>query len=299
MKIAIGIPSYDRDDVLISTINAALHQSRPADEVIVIDQTKDHTPEVKRKLGDWAKTGKILYEFQDRPSLPAARNLALSVTKCDLIIFIDDDVELPDDFVSKHERNFISDPTVQAVAGGLDQRLGWPSRKSPASWPRVLDYRYLFLGGRQRVEGIANFPGGNHCIKVQAAIALGGYDERLKGVALREESDLALRLYSAGGKIVFDPDARLLHLAAPTGGCRRKSPLDMAAARSNLFFAFKHLRKIKLQIFNEIWFSVRLGVLNKTNIKNPLYMALCGVHFIYLLVEIPVSILFGRTTARF
>lgn len=299
MKIAIGIPTYNRDEVLINTIEQALNQKRPADEIIVIDQTKEHTADVKSKLDTWAKAGRITYAFQENPSLPAARNLALSITKCEAIIFIDDDVELPHNFVGQHEKNFLADPTLQAVAGGIDQRLGWPKKQRPNNWPQILDYCYFFLGSRERAENIANFPGGNHSIKVKKAIELGGYDERLRGVALREESDLALRLYSAGGKIIFDPDARLLHIAAPTGGCRKKNPLDMQAARSNLFFAMKHIGKIKLHFFNELWFSLRLGVLNKTNTKNPLFLVLCGINFLYLLLEIPVSLLLAKTTNRF
>ncbi|MGL4603036.1 MAG: glycosyltransferase family 2 protein, partial [Iodobacter sp.] len=271
MKIAIGIATYNRDDVLINTINECLGQSRKADQIIVIDQTEKHSDDVQSKLNELIADGIILYAFQAKPSLPSARNYALSLCTCDAIIFIDDDVNLPKNFVESHERNFIKDPDLHAVAGGIDQRLGWPKILRPLNWPKVLDYRYFKIGGKVRAENIANFHGANHCILVDKAIELGGYDERLYGVALREETDLALRLYQSGGKITFDPDARLLHLAVPTGGCRKKNPLDMNAARSNLFFAMKHISKLKLHFIKEFLFSIRLGVLNKTNIKNPMY----------------------------
>ncbi len=299
MRIAIGIPTYNRDEVLLNTIEQAIKQSRPADEIIVIDQTKNHTDEVKEKLDEWILSGKIFYKFQEQPSLPAARNFALSITQCEVIIFIDDDIELPNDFVKQHEKNFVNDPLIQAVAGGVDQLLGWPNKKRPSSWPHALDYCYFYLGGKKRVENIASFAGGNHCIRVETAIKLGGYDERIKGVALREESDMAMRIYANGGKIVFDPDARLLHLAAPTGGCRKKNPLDIQAARSNLFFVIKHISVIRSHFFYEFWFSLRLGVFNKKNVKNPIYLILGSLKFLYVLVEIPVLLLFGKTTKQF
>jgi GT2 family glycosyltransferase len=132
--------------------------------------------------------------------------------------------------------------------------------------------------------------GANHSLRVAKAIAAGGYDERLSGVALREETDLAMRLFASGGQIAFDPMARLLHLAVPTGGCRKTNRLDISAARSNLLFAVKHVTRLKRHWFRELWFSFRLGVMNKASLNNPVVLFITLLKFLWLFVEIPFTL---------
>ena len=46
-----------------------------------------------------AAEGRLLRLVMDAPNLPAARNRAVEETTCDIIRFIDDDVEIPPGFV--------------------------------------------------------------------------------------------------------------------------------------------------------------------------------------------------------
>jgi GT2 family glycosyltransferase len=122
-------------------------------------------------------------------------------------------------FVGFHRDNY-TESAVVAVAGRTLQAQGWafPHRATP--WPRRLDYLYFRLDGTERVEGIANFVGANHSVRRSAIKEVGGYDESYVGWAYREDADAALRLWRAGGKIVFDPLACLTHLQTQAGGCR-------------------------------------------------------------------------------
>ena len=75
---------------------------------------------------------------------------------------------------------------------------------------------------------------------------LGGLDESLSvGAALYEETELALRFNSAGERCWFAPEAHLVHLAAPMGGCR--VPDDVSRymygfAHNRSLVIFRHLR---------------------------------------------------------
>src|SRR5262245_16399189 len=62
--------------------------------------------------------------------------------------------------------------------------------------------------------------GGNFSIKRDLALELGGFDENFVQVAYRFEAEFASRALSAGEKILFEPEASILHLKAPTGGTR-------------------------------------------------------------------------------
>lgn len=219
-KVSIAIATYRREEVLVETVRQVLHHTQGRCDVVVVDQTPEHELETESALSAWARDGSIRWLKQEAPSLPAARNRALREARGDIVIFIDDDVVLDPGFVSAHVRNY-DDPAVVGVAGKVVQAKGWsyPPRL-PAQWPTSQDYLYFRLDGGERKVGIANFCGANHSVRRSALLALGGYDENYIGWAYREDTDAALRLWRAGGTLVYDPTASLLHLAAPSGGCR-------------------------------------------------------------------------------
>ena len=267
LKVAIAIPTYNRDSVLINTINEVLNQEYLPDEILVLDQTKYHSQEVENKLSILSKNGKIKYIKISEPSLPRARNLALISTECDIIIFIDDDVILPKNFVNMHLQNYIDNQKIISVAGKVDQNLGWPKIKRPLNWPSVLDYKFFDLSGSNRVEGIANFFGCNHSFRRVEILNLGGYDENFLGSGLREDSDMAIRIFKAGHIIVFDPKSCLLHLAAPSGGCRKSNSYDVTASLSILWFAIKYKKLLGIYFYFEVWHSLRLALFNRKSVS--------------------------------
>jgi len=280
MRIAVAVPSYNRDEILIDTLKEILLQAPPADEVLVIDQSDGHSPTVQSQLDSWQKEARIRYLHQSLPNLPSARNRALRETTCDVVIFIDDDVNLSPGFVEAHRKNYVDNPNVVAVAGRVVQRLGWPKVKRPVQWPRVMDFRYLRLDGDKRIEGIARFTGCNHSVCVDYVQRLGGYDEAYRGVALCEETDLSLRIYRAGGLIVFDPTASLFHLAAPSGGCRRKNHLDISGGLSVMRFAVKHRSVLGGSFYRECWRSIRLSILTKANLLRFWLLPIVSAQFV-------------------
>jgi len=281
--IAVAIPTYLRGRVLLETIEQVLAQDPPADEVVVVDQTPEHYPEVRATLQRWHDTGRIRWIRQATPNLPMARNTALRESTSDVIIYLDDDVILVPGFVGRHRDNFI-DPSVVAVAGRTIQAKGWsiPHRAKP--WRREQDYRYFWLDGVERVEGIANFHGANHSVRRIAIEAVGGYDEKYIGWAYREDSDAALRLYKAGGKIVFDPLACLTHLSTPAGGCRvdgnvKRPEWHLSFPAS--YFAFRHLWPTR-QFWSDVFvWNVRRYVLRRKALKRPWTLPLGAASYAY------------------
>ncbi|MEB3196895.1 MAG: glycosyltransferase family A protein [Candidatus Sericytochromatia bacterium] len=271
-RLAVAIPTYMRGDVLIATLKQVLQQQPPADEVLVIDQTPAHLPEVAAQLQAWADREALRWIRQSPANLPAARNRALRETRCEAVVFIDDDVVLEPGFLAAH-RAALADPGVDAVAGKVVQARGWNHPKPPAGgWPRELDYFYFQLDSDTPARGIANFPGGNHAIRVNTARRLGGYDEAFVGWAFREESDMALRLYRAGGLIVYEPQAALLHLAAPAGGCRidqpQQAPPEWQIAFPALYFLCKHF-----PLRRNFWYEVCLRSLRKYCLRRQILRA--------------------------
>jgi GT2 family glycosyltransferase len=282
-SVAVAIPTYLRGQVLLETIRQVLEQNPPADEVVVVDQTPEHFPEIQAQLRAWHESGRIKWVHQSTPNLPMARNTALRESTSDVIIYIDDDVTLVPGFVGHHRSNF-ADPAVVAVAGRTIQPYGWAIQHRSEPWPHSLDYLYFDLNGSERVEGIANFPGGNHAVRRDAIEAVGGYDEQYIGWAYREDTDAALRLWKAGGKIVFDPLACLTHLATPAGGCRvdgnvKRPEWHLSFPAS--YFAFRHLFPTRQFWSDVLVWNFRRYVLRRNALKRPWSLPWVVASYVY------------------
>lgn len=287
LSVCVAIPTYNRERVLIDTLEQVFAQNPPADEVLVIDQTQEHEPETEKYLADVDKSKRIRWIRQQPPNLPSARNRALAETQCDILIYIDDDVEMSTDFIGKHKNNYY-DPKMDAVAGRIIQPR--PSVSTKKMWPRIMDYRFFPLDSTERVEGIANFGGGNHSVRVSTLKGIGGYDTNYIGWAFREDSDAAIRLWKAGGWIVFDPDAKVTHLAISTGGCRLKNknkPLpEWQISFPATYFALCHLFPHRWFWYDVLIGNVRRYILRKDNIYSPwrLPWAVLSYGYSFLLV---------------
>jgi GT2 family glycosyltransferase len=283
--LAVVIPTYGRERCLINTIRLLLSQDQPADEILVIDQTPVHDAETNRFLRCHADAGVIRWIRQSPPNLPAARNRGLRETTCDIVLFLDDDV-IPDPALIAHHRANYECSSVDAVAGRTTG-LG-PSRTRSRRVDLRSDFEYqdFDFASTARRESVVALLGANHSVRRVTALALGGYDENYVGWAFREETDLALRLYRRGRTIVFDPRAAVLHLAAPSGGCRiaglQRVLEEWKVSFPAHYFAWKHLFPGR-QFWREIAATFARSVLCKKNARAPYRLPLALGSYLFAL----------------
>ena len=93
MTISVVIPTYNRADLLVEALQSVLAQTRPADEIIVVDDgSTDHT---LRRLAPFLSD--ITLVHQPRRGVSAARNRGIRMARGKWIAFLDsDDLWLPD-----------------------------------------------------------------------------------------------------------------------------------------------------------------------------------------------------------
>ena len=228
MMISVVIPTYNREQPLRKTLADTIRQNYPNFEVLVIDQTRTHDSETQVYLEELANAGRIQWFRVDWASLPAARNYAVRRAVGEIILFIDDDVQLPDSFLAAHADNYLEKPDVGCVAGRVFDRM----KLGDSGGDLTIDY----LPSEAMDAGIAwYFIDLVHTVKPQQVLSARGcnmsfrssvftehglsFDERFAGSAVREESDFCLRLRSTGMKIWYDPNACLVHLGEESGGC--------------------------------------------------------------------------------
>src|SRR6266480_3192929 len=99
-RVSAIIATYNRDAPLCSAISCVLSQDYPSNvELIVVDQSESHSDEVNAFLHNHQQ--RIRHLRQSEPNLPKARNSGLGVATGELILFVDDDVLMPRDALTR------------------------------------------------------------------------------------------------------------------------------------------------------------------------------------------------------
>lgn len=252
--ISVIIPTYRREELLQETIQAVLQQDYPEFEVIVVDQTQNHKPEVQTYLDEMAAAGKIRFFQVNWASLPGARNYAVRRAKGDIFLFIDDDIQLPVGFLHAHAKNFVDNSEIGAVAGRVFDRMKLSDSGNQLTIedlpPQAMDpsiaWYYLDLVHTTKPQQVISVRGCNMSFRREIFYKWGlAFDERFRGSAVREESDFCLQLRQTGYKIWYDPDAYLIHLGEETGGCHdlstRSVQYQVTFYHNHFFMGVKNL----------------------------------------------------------
>jgi GT2 family glycosyltransferase len=190
-----------------------------ADDVLVVDQTSTHEPETESALRELTKDGRVRWLRLDRPSIPHAMNVALLEARRPLVLFLDDDIEPAEDLLAAHAGSY-DDSEAWAVVGQVLQ---------PGEAPSPAHHRFRTNGLRAFLDfpfnsiepaWVTNVMAGNLSVRKDRALAVGGFDENFVGAAYRFETEFCRRLCRSGGRVLFQPRARIRHLRAPRGGTR-------------------------------------------------------------------------------
>jgi GT2 family glycosyltransferase len=175
---------------------------------------------------------KVIYSQKDQPGLTASRNLGVTLTNCDLLYFLDDDVELLNDYIGNIERIFEQD--VMLKIGGVGGVIvNDPPLTTAKKLRRILDRLFLVTGpveGKVLSSGFCvNFGSTGRAFKGLTSVDFlaGGvcayrrqvfedflFDEQFKGYGLGEDKDFSYRVTKVW-RLVITPDAQLNHYESP------------------------------------------------------------------------------------
>jgi GT2 family glycosyltransferase len=245
--VSIAIPTYRREEVLVTTLDR-LVQARQGEEILVLDQTERHGPAVDAALARWDAGGAIRWIRLPRPSIPAAMNEALRLSRRSLVLFLDDDIVPGTHLVAAHAACY-DDFAVWAVSGQVLQPGQDPAphsdRTRRGGFAADLDFPFNSI---ERAV-VANCMAGNLSVRRERALAVGGFDENFVGAAYRFETEFCRRLLGAGGVVLFEPAASLRHLRAPSGGIRsqgdHRGSASPAHSVGDYYFAFRHAGRLE------------------------------------------------------
>ncbi|MBA2460474.1 MAG: glycosyltransferase [Actinobacteria bacterium] len=176
--ISAVVPATNQPRTLDGCRSALLASDSPPEEIVVVVEPADANAARARNLGAHRAAG-------------------------DVLLFVDSDVEVRRDAVSRIRAAFASDPTLVALFGSYDD--------APADPGAVAGFRNLLHHHvHQSSPGPATtFWTGLGAVRRDAFFSVGGFDE---SVPFMEDIDLGMRLTATGARIELDPQVQGTHL---------------------------------------------------------------------------------------
>jgi len=251
-SVSVIIPTYNRNIIVLKTLEHFNNQSIKNFELIVIDQTQCPSKEL---IDYTSEIFNYLYVNIEEVGLPNARNVAANKASGKILIFVDDDVipesTLIENYIFEYNKNL--QPNI--IIGG-----------------KVIEYDSIIMnndlkmtGGRITFYGKTkkNFSsdqygncqwvvGCNFSVRKCYLLEIGGFDKNYKGNAILEDCDFCFNAKEYNGRVLFSPKPILEHLRAPTGGTRQSNTAKGMFYRSHntvYFFRKYGMNKFLLFVF--------------------------------------------------
>jgi GT2 family glycosyltransferase len=208
------IVTWSRPDYVRNCL-AHLAQLEPLpSEIIVVDASEDD--QTAQVVAEFPAVRRI--PFRDGAGhMTRARNYGLAATNGDIVAFIDDDANVRSEWLTNLQATF-EDPSIAAVAGRTCDGVPGEEIADPSKIGRVLPDGQLtgnFAADTGRVIDIDHGIGANMSFRRSTLAELGGLRDDFPGSALREDTDVFLRVRALGGRAVFAPGAVVDHVGAP------------------------------------------------------------------------------------
>ncbi len=220
--LSVIIPTYNRGEVLLKTLTQLGDQKIKADSVIVVDQTDYGNDDLTAaSLQALHEADEIVWLRRQEPSIPKAMNAGLKHANSDRVLFLDDDVEFDNEFISKHLDTIAGNASLAHVGQIVQpwQASNQTQKHSRSAQGLYADLSFSF--NSSLAASIRNCMAGNLCVDRQAAIEAGGFDEQFFGVAYRFETEFCKRFCEYHDcEFLYSPEPLLHHLHIKKGGTR-------------------------------------------------------------------------------
>ncbi len=197
-SVSIVIPAFNEEATIRACVLAAIAQTVPAHEVIVVDnRSTDRTPEIVRELQAANLDSPIILLRQDaEQGLVPTRNLGLDSATGDVIGRIDADSVLEPTWVAAVQQAF-ADPSVSAATGPVlyyDMPLRWFGLRADDTLRRAMlrlarEYHFVF--------------GSNMALRAEAWRTIRTEVCRDLDDLFHEDIDISVHLHEAGLRVAY------------------------------------------------------------------------------------------------
>jgi glycosyltransferase involved in cell wall biosynthesis len=206
------IPTMFRQDYTLQLLADLENQSFSVTQVVVVDATpksnRDESLYNQKKY-----RFELIVKWQESKGSCRARNEAIDLCTGDYIVFGDDDIRIPSDFIENHIR-FLQTNNAGAC-NGLDIRADHQKQNL-----QDLENKLEKIGDKRWIAGCTQmFSNANSCVKREFVTQLVGNDINFDG-GYGEDGDFGMSLSKIGVTVLHNPFSVNLHLKPPVGGYR-------------------------------------------------------------------------------
>lgn len=228
-KVSVVIPTYNRDKCLIDLLKCLFVQDYPNLEILVIDQSDLLSHEKEEVISK--NQGILKYYRIKEKGRSLAKNYGIIFSTGDIILFCDDDIIVPANFISTHVKNY-DRPDIGAVSCRLVED-GQPS--VPIARPlRTTFYGRLINKPYSTQSGyVTSLNGGNMSFRKKVIDKVGFFEEYFSGTSMVEEPDIAYRIVKSGYKLYFNTSITVNHYPQYNGNIA-----EMKSKRAEWFYYY-------------------------------------------------------------
>jgi GT2 family glycosyltransferase len=200
LRLAVIIPVHQGGEAFNRCLDAIVASERAPDEFFVVaDGPVDESWRVAEEVG-----ATIL--VNERAMGPAfARNRAAAAATSELLFFVDSDVEIQPDTLSRVVSMFEGDGKFEAAIGSYDD--------APSETAWISSFRNLLHHYTHQHSGTETFTFWGACGAIRRDVfeQIGGFDAAYTKPSI-EDIELGYRLSSAGYRIRLEPSLHVKHL---------------------------------------------------------------------------------------
>jgi GT2 family glycosyltransferase len=236
MLVSVIIPTLGRLVHLKACLKALTNQTFADTQVLVVNDGQ-----AGQAVSDLVNSSKYQYLKGLRRGVVSAYNQGLSESTGDVVAFTDDDAVPKPDWIERLVKAY--SPGVGGV-GGTVQAIG-SSRQQPPLTSTTIRNDGRTNGWRNVVGSIIevdHLRGANMSFSREAIAETGLFDWNYAGDGSKFETDYCVRIKRNGFRLLFDPNALVLHSESDARLVSRKRSPARAyfKARNNTYFSFKN-----------------------------------------------------------
>ena len=197
LKLSVAVPCYNGETFLGTTLESLLAQTRPPDEILVVD---DGSSDGSREIAVGYPVRLLIH--QENAGLAAARNTALEAATGDVILYVDVDAAADEALVETILGGFSSDDVVGVGGRGIESKIlttadRWRAIHAPQGH------------GQVPLEQCEHLFGLCMAYRREALLEIGGFSAQFRTNA--EDMDVGFRLRARGGRLRYEPAAMVFH----------------------------------------------------------------------------------------
>ena len=198
--VSIVIPAYNEASTIRACVVAAIEQTEPADEIVVVDnRSTDATLRILHDLqSEFPDAPLVVFSQNDEQGLVPTRNFGLDRALGEVLGRIDADTVLEPTWVRQVRRLF-TDPTVGAATGPMIY-YDMPLRRFGARADDTLRRAILKLAREYHFVF-----GSNMAIRASAWRDIRAVVCRDEADEFHEDIDLSIHLYERGHRVGYNP----------------------------------------------------------------------------------------------